>query len=279
MPAAPPRPLRDATVVGSLAFAGRRATEAALASATATALAKGLLHAMTISKLTILGTAAVSIALAIGGVGTFGPFGGPAARPQPAPVAPQDDDDRAGLTRSVEKIQAEVDETTRRTDELKKDLQKIRAQVNELLTARSPAVGKQAVARFADLLEPPRAQAVAEFAEVLKRHPPRPSARQGHSSQLYMMDLVAGGTTLLVDEALPGKTYNGVAKWSHDGKRIVFGAEGRGGRHLMMLEIRDGRPSFTDLGPGNCPSFSRDDQRIAFLLNPGAVPGRRRARG
>src|SRR5262249_16092509 len=28
-----------------------------------------------------------------------------------------------------------------------------------------------------------------------------------------------------------------------------------------------------DLGPGTCPSFSRDDKRIAFLLNPGAVPG------
>jgi dipeptidyl aminopeptidase/acylaminoacyl peptidase len=87
------------------------------------------------------------------------------------------------------------------------------------------------------------------------------------------MDLVAGGTTLLVDEALPGKTYNGSAKWSHDGQRIVFAAEGRGGRHLMRLEIRGGRPSVTDLGPGTCPAFSRDDKRIAFLLNPGAVPG------
>jgi dipeptidyl aminopeptidase/acylaminoacyl peptidase len=114
---------------------------------------------------------------------------------------------------------------------------------------------------------------VAELAEVLKRHPPRPSARQGHSSQLYLLDLVAGGTTLIVDEALPGKTYNGVAKWSHDGRRIAFATEGTGGRRVMMLEHRGGRPSLTDLGPGTCPNFSRDDKRIAFLLNPGALPG------
>jgi Tol biopolymer transport system component len=89
------------------------------------------------------------------------------------------------------------------------------------------------------------------------------------------MDLVAGGTTLFVDEVAPGKTYAGAAKWSHDGRRIVFDASpGKDFQrsHLMMLEVRDGRPSFTDLGLGNCPSFSRDDKRIAFWLNPGAVP-------
>ena len=100
--------------------------------------------------------------------------------------------------------------------------------------------------------------------------------------QLYLLDLVAGGKTLFVDEVVPGRTFAGSAKWSHDGRRIVFDATpGRDWQqsHLMMLEIRDGRPSFTDLGPGNCPTFSRDDKRIAFMLNPGAVPRRRRASG
>ena len=93
--------------------------------------------------------------------------------------------------------------------------------------------------------------------------------------QLYLLDLVAGGKTLFVDEVVPGRTFAGSAKWSHDGRRIVFDATpGTNWQqtHLMMLEIGDGRPSFTDLGPGNCPTFSRDDKRIAFLLNPGAVP-------
>ena len=60
--AAMPTPLLNATVGDALVFAGRRATEAALVSAAPAALARGLLHVMTISRLTILGAAAVSCA-------------------------------------------------------------------------------------------------------------------------------------------------------------------------------------------------------------------------
>ena len=172
--AAMPTPLLNATVGDALVFAGRRATEAALISAAPAALARGLLHVMTISRLTILGAAALSCALAVGGLKTLGAFGAIAAGQQPAPVAPEvDDDPRAGLTRSVEKIQAEVDATARRTDELKKDLQRTRAQLDALRTIPRPAVGKQAVARLAGLLEPTPARAVADLVGVLKRHPPR----------------------------------------------------------------------------------------------------------
>ncbi len=226
--------------------------------------------------MTILGAAALSCALAVGGLKTLGAFGAIAAGQQPAPVAPEvDDDPRAGLTRSVEKIQAEVDATVRRTDELKQDLQRTRAQLDALRTIPRPAVGQQAVARLAGLLEPNPARAVADLVGVLKRHPPRPGTRGEDTLQLYLLDPVAGGKTLFVDEVVPGRTFAGSAKWSHDGRRIVFDATpGTNWQqtHLMMLEIRDGRPSFTDLGPGNCPTFSRDDQRIAFILNPGAVP-------
>ena len=41
----------------------------------------------------------------------------------------------------------------------------------------------------------------------------------------------------------------------------------------MAIEVRDGRPIFTDLGVGNNPTFSPDDKRIAFLLHAGAEPG------
>jgi Tol biopolymer transport system component len=64
--------------------------------------------------------------------------------------------------------------------------------------------------------------------------------------------------------------------WSHDGSRIVFDASpGRdwSRTRLMSIEVREGRPTFTDLGPGNCPTFSPDDKKIAFLLNPGAQAG------
>ena len=97
-----------------------------------------------------------------------------------------------------------------------------------------------------------------------------------------MMDLVAGGTTLFADVALAGKTFNSSAKWSHDGRRIVFdatpGTDWSQSR-IVMLDARDGRPSFTDLGPGNCPNFSRDDRRIVFLINPGARPENGRVSG
>jgi Tol biopolymer transport system component len=91
-----------------------------------------------------------------------------------------------------------------------------------------------------------------------------------------MMDLVEGGTTLLADEPEPGLDYCNTPSWSHDGRRIVFQARSWAGRvasRLKAIDVRDGRPTLTDLGPGHCPTFSRDDRRIAFVLNPGEEPG------
>ena len=65
--AALPRSLLEATVRASLGFAGRWATEAALASAPAITLAKGVLYTMTVSKLKTLGAAALACVLALGG--------------------------------------------------------------------------------------------------------------------------------------------------------------------------------------------------------------------
>ena len=36
---------------------------------------------------------------------------------------------------------------------------------------------------------------------------------------------------------------------------------------LQAIDLGEGRPTVTDLGAGNCPTFSRDDDRIAFLSN------------
>jgi len=49
-------------------FAERRATISALASARAVVLARGVLYAMTISKLKILGAATLTCVLVLGGV-------------------------------------------------------------------------------------------------------------------------------------------------------------------------------------------------------------------
>ena len=94
-----------------------------------------------------------------------------------------------------------------------------------------------------------------------------------------MMDLVEGGWTLIVDEPIPERYCSGRAKWSHDGRRIVFdvtgdtaGVEWPRGK-LMAIEVRDGRPTFTNLGEGNNPTFAPDDRRIAFALFPPAEAG------
>jgi hypothetical protein len=39
----------------------------------------------------------------------------------------------------------------------------------------------------------------------------------------------------------------------------------------MVLEARDNKPSFRDLGAGNCPNIAPDGRHIAFVLNPGAT--------
>jgi hypothetical protein len=94
--------------------------------------------------------------------------------------------------------------------------------------------------------------------------------------QLYMRDLVEGDTTLIADEPVPGLSWTGAPDWSHDGTKIVFdtsvGKEWQDSR-LMILENGSGRPTFRSIGSGNCAKFSPDDRRIAFWLNPGAVPG------
>ncbi|MFO0892855.1 MAG: protein kinase [Isosphaeraceae bacterium] len=116
---------------------------------------------------------------------------------------------------------------------------------------------------------------VERLADVLKRNPPEHSARAGERMQLYMRDLSAGGTVLIADEPVPGLTWTGAPDWSPDGTRLAFdaspGKEWSKSR-MMILEAKDGKPSYREIGMGNCPRFSPDGQSIAFLLNPGASP-------
>ena len=91
--AAPAAELIDATLHSSLQFAGQSAPAAALAPTTAVALARGVLHAMAISKLKILGTAALASLLALGGIQTFAlPFGSLGETGGPAVARPEADD-------------------------------------------------------------------------------------------------------------------------------------------------------------------------------------------
>ena len=113
------------------------------------------------------------------------------------------------------------------------------------------------------------AESVGRLVEQLTRHPvpPKPAAlRFG----LHLMDLNSGQVTLIADQPAPGLTYCGTPAWSHDGRRILYDAT-PGTQwvvsRLKSIELVDGRLSVTDLGTGNCPTFSKADDRIAFLSN------------
>jgi hypothetical protein len=118
------------------------------------------------------------------------------------------------------------------------------------------------------------AESVGRLVEQLKRHPvpPKPAAlRFG----VHLMDLNSGETTLIADQPDPGLTYCGSPAWSHDGRRILYDAT-PGTQwdvtRLKSIELVEGRLSVTDLGTGNCPTFSLADDHIAFLSNFQGVP-------
>jgi RNA polymerase sigma factor (sigma-70 family) len=254
-----PAGLLDSTVRAAIEFAGRPTSGVGLASASATILAKGLLHTMGISKLKI----PVAMVLACGGALTFAQIGGFGSQPRGRTGATAEQRQSA-LDRSMNKLQFEPDESVRRNNELQKALQEIRAEQEALRAGQPP---------------PPPTKAVSRFADVLKRHPARRVSKEGEWLQLYMMDLVEGGTTLLADETDPGLNWCATPKWSHDGTRIFFAAYLTAGfprtgqrSRIKAIEIRDGLPTCRDLGAGNAPTLSPNDKRIVFQLRPEYEP-------
>lgn len=125
MRAAPvPSALLDTTVKASLHFLTPTITTKSAATAAATTLALGTLHAMTISKSALLGTVALTCALAI--------VGGPLLARQRGPSEMGD-----ALKKSVEKLQSDLIESARRNAEMQRELQTLKAEVEALRAASS----------------------------------------------------------------------------------------------------------------------------------------------
>jgi RNA polymerase sigma factor (sigma-70 family) len=267
--------LLDSTVQAAFGFAGSRASEAGMASASAMRLAKGALHTMSISKLKILATATLVCGLASGGALTFAQVGGFGRQPRDRPSATPEQRE-AELDRSMNKLQFELDESVRRNAEIQKALQDVRAELEQLRAGQKPSLATKAVSPRAPAIHASSEQAVSRLAEALKSHPVTPRAFKPYFSQVYMMDLVDGRMTIIAADPAPGLNHCGMARWSHDGSRILFQAgtmrDWPRGR-IWAIDVRDGRPTYTDLGEGNDPTFSPDDRSIAFLLHASVEAG------
>jgi RNA polymerase sigma factor (sigma-70 family) len=273
-----PTILLDRTVRAAVVFAGRKTGEAAVASKAITTLAEGVLSTMRVSRLTLLGSAVLATAIAVGGARSFGYLGRPVDNQQAA-AAPAASDQDSSLTSSVNKLEADLNDSARRHAEMQSELRAIKKhlEVLQVRTSALPIDRQPPVQQLAAALVGPGNPAVSRLADALKRHPAKRGGLNGDRMQIYLMDLNDGGTTLIADEPRRGLIRSGNPKWSNDGRRIFFEAainrQWERAR-LMSIELRenDTSPTFTDLGPGGCPTISSDDKKIAFLLTPNSEP-------
>jgi WD40 repeat protein len=117
-------------------------------------------------------------------------------------------------------------------------------------------------------------RAVARLVEQLKRHAARPKPvpdpPDPNRFSIELMGVADGDMTLVAEEPALGLVRCGSPAWSHDGRRILFDATPEAQFRLSRLQSIDlgqDRGTVTDFGPGNCPTFSPADDRIAFLSN------------
>jgi Tol biopolymer transport system component len=114
---------------------------------------------------------------------------------------------------------------------------------------------------------------VAHLADRLKASPIKPTTAVGRVG-LYLIDLSTGELVLIADQPDSGLTHCGSPTWSHDGRRILYDATPGTEwtvTHLKSIAVVDNQLQVDDLGNGNCPVFSPNDQRIAFLSNAAGV--------
>jgi len=139
-----PLSLIDSTVQASLGFATKQAMTAAAASSAAAALASGALHAMMISKIKILGTAAVVGIIALGGAHTLArQYGGMGGRGQPQAAVPPTAASSDVLLRSLDKIDEALDDVVRRNHELQSEVRDLRKQIVMVRSSRPDSLDKR----------------------------------------------------------------------------------------------------------------------------------------
>jgi hypothetical protein len=122
------------------------------------------------------------------------------------------------------------------------------------------------------------AEAARALAEQLARNPVPPSKGADRRVALFLLDVETKAVTRIADEPEPGLFFCASPDWSHDGTRIAFDAAPvyQSDFHrtrLQSLHRGEKTPVLTRLGFGNCPTVTREGDRVVFFLNPGVVPG------
>ena len=113
--------------------------------------------------------------------------------------------------------------------------------------------------------------------QAVQEYEPEKSAEQHGSMErlgLHRIDIATQTVASVATEPNPGLAYCGSPTWLQDGRIFFDATPGMkwNRTRLMTVDASDKTSTLTDLGPGNCPAPSPDGQRVAFLLNPGAVP-------
>jgi hypothetical protein len=121
------------------------------------------------------------------------------------------------------------------------------------------------------------AAAAGKLVDRIKKAKPPKQPGEGCTA-LYMMDLVAGGTTLVESVGDEGwdKAIFSSPSWSADGRRIYYDV--RPGKEfnesqIFLIELTADGVKRTAVGVGQCPGLSADGKQLVMLLNDGAVPG------
>jgi Tol biopolymer transport system component len=109
--------------------------------------------------------------------------------------------------------------------------------------------------------------------QAFKRAPIR-GGLDGQASEpklsIFVLNLETREVTLAIERADSRLGYCGSPSWSADGRRMIFDAtpgKDFGASTVYTVEATDDGPKLTDLGPGNCPTFSPDGKQIVFLSN------------